>query len=69
MHNFSNLFAFAMILVVKTVEVEYGSQLSKSGVRQPLIRAYMDDLTVSTSSVLRIRWILQGLGGLPSGQE
>lgn len=33
----------------------------KSGVRQPPIRAYMDDLTVTTTSVPGCRWILQGL--------
>lgn len=32
-----------------------------SGVRLPPIQAYMDDLTVTTSSVLGSRWILQGL--------
>lgn len=33
----------------------------KVGVRQPPMRAYMDDLTVPTSSVPGSRWILQGL--------
>ncbi len=35
--------------------------LSKSGVRQPPIRAFMDDLTVTTTAVPGARWILQGL--------
>ena len=38
--------------------------LTKSGVRQPPIRAYMDDLTITTTSVPVSRRILQGLEGL-----
>ena len=33
----------------------------KTGVRQPPIRAYMDDLTVTTTSVMGSRWILRSL--------
>ncbi|TWW57386.1 hypothetical protein D4764_07G0001050 [Takifugu flavidus] len=36
-------------MVVKAAEVECRGPLSRSGVRQPPIRAYMDDLTVTTS--------------------
>nr|XP_061841396.1 uncharacterized protein LOC133622576 [Nerophis lumbriciformis] len=55
------LFALAMNMVVKSAEVECRGPLSRSGVRQPPIRAYMDDLTITTTSVPGSRWILQGL--------
>ncbi|TWW66935.1 hypothetical protein D4764_20G0009670 [Takifugu flavidus] len=55
------LFVLAMNMVVKAAEVECRGPLSRSGVRQPPIRAYMDDLTVTTTSVPGCRWILQGL--------
>lgn len=45
------LFALAMNLVIKSAEMECGGPLSKSGVWQPPIRAYMDDLTITTTSV------------------
>ncbi len=55
------LFVLAMDMVGKAAEVECRGQLYKSGVRQPTMRAYMDDLTVQTSSAPGSRWILQGL--------
>ncbi|XP_049336392.1 uncharacterized protein LOC125802421 [Astyanax mexicanus] len=55
------LFSLAMNMVVKSAEVECRGPLTKSGVRQPPIRAFMDDLTVTTTSVPGCRWILQGL--------
>ncbi|XP_023810165.1 uncharacterized protein LOC105353972 [Oryzias latipes] len=55
------LFALAMNMVVKAAEVECRGPLTKSVVRQPPIRAYMDDLTITTSSVPGSRWILKGL--------
>lgn len=60
------LFALAMNMVVKAVEVECRGPLSKSGTRQPPIRAFMDDLTATTTSVPGGRWILQGLEKLIS---
>lgn len=60
------LFTLAMNIVVKSAEVECRGPLTKSGVRQPPIRAYMDDLTVTTSLVPGSRWILQGLGRIIS---
>ncbi|MCI4390737.1 hypothetical protein PGIGA_G00126150 [Pangasianodon gigas] len=53
-----------MSMVVKAAEVECRGPLSKSGVRQPPIRAFMDDLTITTTSVPGCRWILQGLESL-----
>ncbi|KAI4880969.1 hypothetical protein NFI96_033174 [Prochilodus magdalenae] len=50
------LFALAMNML-KSAEVE----CTKSGTRQPQIRAYMDDLMVTTTSIPGCRWILQDL--------
>ncbi|XP_073731592.1 uncharacterized protein [Misgurnus anguillicaudatus] len=55
------LFALAMNMLVKSAEVECRGPITKSGIRQPPIRAFMDDLTVTTTSVPGCRWILQGL--------
>ena len=55
------LFSFTMNMLVKAAEVECRGPLSKSGIRQPPIRAFMDDLTVTTSSVTGSRWLLKGL--------
>ncbi|XP_061772124.1 uncharacterized protein LOC133562186 [Nerophis ophidion] len=55
------LFALAMNMLVKSAEVQCRGPLSRSGVRQPPIRAFMDDLTVTTTSVPGCRWILNGL--------
>ncbi|RXN04375.1 reverse transcriptase [Labeo rohita] len=55
------LFALAMNMMVKAAETECRGPLSKSGVRQPPIRAFMDDITVTTTTVPGARWILQGL--------
>ncbi|XP_053183947.1 LOW QUALITY PROTEIN: uncharacterized protein LOC128367182 [Scomber japonicus] len=55
------LFALAMNMLVKAAETECRGPLSKSGIRQPPIRAFMDDLSVTTTSVPGCRWILQGL--------
>ncbi|KAI4871604.1 hypothetical protein NFI96_026152, partial [Prochilodus magdalenae] len=55
------LFALAMNMQVKSAEVECRGPLTNSGTRQPPIRAYMHDLTVTTTSVPGCRWILQGL--------
>ena len=50
-----------MNMLVKAAEVECRGPLSRSGVRQSPIRAYMDDLTVTTTSVMGGRWLLKGL--------
>ncbi|XP_076860736.1 uncharacterized protein LOC143513938 [Brachyhypopomus gauderio] len=55
------LFALAMNMMVKAAEVECRGPLSKSGMRQPPIRAFMDDLTVTATTVTGCRWLLQGL--------
>ena len=55
------LFALAMNMLVKSAEPECRGPKSRSGIRQPPIRAFMDDLTVTTESVPGGRWILTGL--------
>ncbi|XP_073720025.1 uncharacterized protein [Misgurnus anguillicaudatus] len=55
------LFALAMNMLVKSAEPECRGPKSKTGTRQPPIRAFMDDLTVTTESVPGARWILKGL--------
>lgn len=52
-------------MVVKSAEKECCRPLTKSGLQTP-IRAYMDDLTVTTSSVPGSRWIFQGFERLIS---
>ncbi|TWW71600.1 hypothetical protein D4764_16G0000970 [Takifugu flavidus] len=47
----SVLFVLAMNMVVKAAEVESRGPLSRSGARQPPIRAYMDDLTCDGGSL------------------
>jgi hypothetical protein len=55
------LFAAAMNLLAKSVEWECRGPKTNTGVRQPPIRAYMDDLTVTTTSMTGAKWILKGL--------
>ncbi len=56
-----SLFVLAMNMIVKSAEVECRGPMSRSGTRQPPIRAFMDDLTVTSASVPGCRWLLQGL--------
>ncbi|XP_070689483.1 uncharacterized protein [Pempheris klunzingeri] len=56
-----SLFSLAMNMIVKSAEVECRGPKSRSGTWQPPIRAFMDDLTVMTTSVPGCRWLLQGL--------
>lgn len=54
-------FSLAMNMLVKSAEPECRGSKTKSGICQPPIRAFMDDLTVTTVTVPGCRWILQGL--------
>jgi len=58
-----------MNMVVKSVEVECRGPLAKSGLHLPPIRAFMDDLIITTTSVPASRWILQGLKKLMTGKK
>ena len=53
-----------MNMVVKSAQLECQGPLTKTDVQQLLIRAYMDNLTVTTSSVPGSSWILKGLEDL-----
>ena len=55
------LFSLTMNMLVKAAEVECRGPLSRAGVRQSPISAYMDDLSVTTTSVMGSRWLLKGL--------
>ncbi|XP_063054019.1 uncharacterized protein LOC134448252 [Engraulis encrasicolus] len=55
------LFSLAMNMLTKSAEPECRGPLMSSGQRQPPIRAFMDDLTVTTESVPGCRWLLRGL--------
>ncbi|KAI4887728.1 hypothetical protein NFI96_005940 [Prochilodus magdalenae] len=61
MYHFSDPLCAGHEYAGEVSEVECRGPLTKSGTRQPPIRAYMDDLTVTTTSVPGCRWILQGL--------
>ena len=56
LHNFSDPFHYRVYC-----EVEYRGPLMKTGVRQPPIKAYIDDLTVTTALVTGCKWLLRGL--------
>lgn len=53
------LFALAKNMLVKSAEEHCRGPLLKSSVRQPSIRAFMDDLIVTIASVPGSRWILK----------
>ena len=57
----ATLFSLAMNMIIKSAEVECRGPRVKSGIRQPPLRAYMDDITVTTSSVIGCKWIVRGL--------
>lgn len=55
------LFSLAMKMLTKSAEPECRGRLSKSGQRQPSIRAFVEDLIVMTESLSGCWWILKGL--------
>ena len=55
------LFAAAMNLLVKSVEKESRGPVMTSGVQQPPTRALMDDMTITTKTVMEGRWMLKDL--------
>ena len=57
----ATLFSLAMNMIVKSAEMECRGPVAESGVRQPPLRAYMDDITVMTAEVTGSKWILRGL--------
>ena len=61
-----SLFTLAMNLLVKSAETECRGPVTNSGTRQPPIRAFIDDLTVTANSVHGCRWLLRGIHRLIS---
>ena len=63
----ATLFMLTMNLLIKTTELECRGPITRSGVRQPLIRAYMDDMTITTTSTIDARWVSKGIEKLVTG--
>ena len=57
----ATVFTLAMNLLIKTTELECRGPVTRSGVRQSLIRAYMDNMTITTTSTIGARWVLKGI--------
>ncbi|XP_069114421.1 uncharacterized protein [Argopecten irradians] len=55
------LFAAAMNLIIKAVEKMSRGPYLSAGSRQPPTRAFMDDMTVTTKTVVEGRWTLRDL--------
>ena len=55
------LFATAMNLWLETGEKECRGPVAVDGTRHPSCRAFMDDVTVLTSSIIGNRWALKAL--------
>ena len=55
------LFSETMSFIVKTAEKMSRGPVTISVIRQPPTRAFMDDTTITTKSVLEGRWMLQDL--------
>ncbi|XP_026059304.1 uncharacterized protein LOC113043970 [Carassius auratus] len=55
------LFVMGMNLLITAAEKEYRGPSMESGIRQPPIRVFMDDLTITTSTHVQARWILKAL--------
>lgn len=57
----AKLFSLAMDVLIQSAEPQCREPRTTSAQYQPPIRAFTDDLKVSTESVPGCRWILQGL--------
>ena len=57
----ATLFTLAMNLLIKTEELECRGPVPRFGRRQLLIWAYMDDMTITTTSTIGARWVLKGI--------
>ena len=55
------IFASAVNFIVKSVEKECKGPLMRSGIRQPPVKAFMDDLTLPTLFTVHTRWLLKSL--------
>lgn len=48
-------------MIIKATEVECRGPVSTSGLRQPSIRTYMDNMTITTTSATGARWLQKGI--------
>ncbi len=55
------LFALVMDILFKSAEPQCRGLKLRSGIHQPPIQAFMDDLTVTKESVSGAGWILKGM--------
>lgn len=55
------LFVMGMNLLITAAGKESRGPTMESGIRQPPIRGFMDDLTITTSTHVQARWILKAL--------
>ena len=55
------LFVIAMNIIITAAESECRGPITDSGVRHSPCKAFMDDITVMTPSVIGTRWVLGGL--------
>lgn len=55
-----------MNLLITAAAAEAKGPVTAAGCRQPPIRGFMDDLTITTSSHVQARWILKTLGDVAS---
>ena len=53
------LFAATMNLLVKSAENIRRGPITTTGIRLPPTRAFMDDLTITTRTVIECRWMLE----------
>lgn len=60
------LFAAAMNLLVKSTEKMSRGPWMRAGIRQPPVRAFMDDMTISTKTAIEARWTLKEIEELIS---
>uniref|UniRef100_A0A8W8L8P9 Reverse transcriptase domain-containing protein n=1 Tax=Magallana gigas TaxID=29159 RepID=A0A8W8L8P9_MAGGI len=60
------LFAAAMNLLVKSAEKMSRGPWMRAGIRQPSVRAFMDDMTISTKTAVEAGWTLKEIEELIS---
>ncbi|XP_076155592.1 uncharacterized protein LOC143138965 [Alosa pseudoharengus] len=60
------LFIMGMNLLITTAAAEAKGPVTAAGSRQPPLRGFMDDLTITTTTHVQARWILKTLGAVAS---
>ncbi|XP_015259494.1 PREDICTED: uncharacterized protein LOC107104090 [Cyprinodon variegatus] len=60
------LFIMGMNLLITAAAAEANGPVTAAGSRQPSLRGFMDDLTITTTTHVQARWILKTLGALAS---